>query len=146
MMQSTYGAVLLAAALATTALTGLTGAAHADEAAVGEHPNNRANHHPVHDSIREHQAVVTPLGNGATAVSYWASAPDGWHVVTTVDTVVGQDTDAEQHAIVRFSAMLAPGQEQLISVPGQVGTQPIALRVRRTGDRIEMMRVADPAM
>ena len=110
------------------------------------HPNDRANHHPKHESVLENQAVVTRLGSGATAVSYWASAADGWHVVTTVDTVVAADTETEQHLIVRFSATLLPGQEQLVTVPGAVGTEQQALRIRRVGDQIQMTRIADPSI
>ena len=97
-------------------------------------------------TVRENQAMVVPLGANATAVSYWTSAPDGWHVVTTVNTVTGADSDAEQHAIVRFSATLMPGQEQLISVPLALGEAAQVLRIRRQGDRIEMERIADPAI
>jgi hypothetical protein len=42
-------------------------------------------------------------------------------VVTTVDTVIGQDGDAEKHAVVRCSSVLLPGQSQLISVPFALG-------------------------
>ncbi|HEV8390672.1 MAG TPA: hypothetical protein VGQ35_12565 [Dongiaceae bacterium] len=97
----------------------------------------------VDTSVRENQAVVTELGANTTAISYWASAPDGWHVVTTVDTVTGKDSDAERHAIVRFSATLMPGQAQLISVPLAIGEQPQSLRIRRQDDRIEMEKIAD---
>lgn len=38
-------------------------------------------------------------------------------MVTTIDTVIGQDGDAEKHAVVRFSSVLLRGQSQLISVP-----------------------------
>jgi len=61
-------------------------------------------------AVREGQGVVTELSANASAISYWMSASDGWHVVTTVDTVIGQDGDAEQHAVVRFSSVLLPGQ------------------------------------
>ena len=66
--------------------------------------------------------------------------------MTTVDTVVAADTETEQHLIVRFSATLQPGQEQLVSVPGAVGTQQQALRIRRVGDNIQMTRIADPSI
>jgi hypothetical protein len=42
--------------------------------------------------------------------------------------------------------MLVPGQEQLVTIPGAIGTHQPALRIRRVGDRIEMQRIADPAM
>jgi hypothetical protein len=38
-----------------------------------------------------------------TSFAYWVSEADGWHVVTTVDTVIWRDSDVEQHAVVRFS-------------------------------------------
>ncbi len=95
-------------------------------------------------SVRENQGVVTELGSNATAVSYWAAAPEGWQVVTTVSTVFGEDTEAEQHAIVRFAATLAPGQEQVISIPFYVGAPADVLRIRRVGDRIEIERIPDP--
>src|SRR5688572_32891079 len=143
-VQRKNNAVLIAAAaFGALIVAGFAGVSYTDEPV---HPNDRANHHPKTESVRENQAVVTRLGDGATAVSYWASAPDGWHVVTTVDTVVAADTETEQHLIVRFSAMLQPGQEQLVSVPGAIGTPQMALRIRRIGDQIQMTRIADPAM
>lgn len=144
-MQRKNNAVLIAAAaFGALMVAGFASVSQTDEPV--HNPNDRANHHPKQESVRENQAVVTRLGDGATAISYWASAADGWHVVTTVDTVVAADTETEQHLIVRFSATLQPGQEQLVTVPGALGTEQQALRIRRVGDRIEMNRVADPAM
>src|SRR5258708_17513916 len=79
-------------------------------------------------AVRERQPVVTELGADASAITYWVSESDGWHVVTTVDTVIGRDGDAEKHAVVRFSSALLPGQSQLISVPFAQGEQHQALR------------------
>jgi len=146
-VQRKNNAVLIAAAaFGALILAGFAGVSHTDEPNSGQYPNDRANHHPKSASVRENQAVVTRLGDGATAVSYWTSAPDGWHVVTTVDTVVAADTETEQHLVVRFSATLQPGQEQLVSVPGAINTPQMALRIRRIGDQIQMTRIADPAM
>jgi hypothetical protein len=136
--------MIAATMLGALIVAGFAGVSHTDEPV--RYPNDRANHHPKHKPVRENEAVVTKLGDGATAVSYWAGAADGWHVVTTVDSVVAADTETEQHLIVRFSATLQPGQEQFISVPGAAGTEQTALRIRRVGDRIEMKRIADPAM
>jgi hypothetical protein len=95
-----------------------------------------------HDStVREGQAVVTELDANASATTYWVSESDGWHVVTTVDAVIGQDRHAEKHTIVRFSSVLLPGQSQLISVPFAIGEQQQVLRIRRLGDQIEVARV-----
>ncbi len=68
-------------------------------------------------AVREGQAVMTELDANASAITYWVKQSDGWHVVTTVASVIGRDADAEQHAVVRFSSVLLPGQSQLISVP-----------------------------
>jgi hypothetical protein len=138
--------LIAAAAFGAISLASFAGVSYTDERTVSHYPNDRSNHHPVHPSVRENQAVVTPLGANATAVSYWSSAPDGWHVVTTVDTVIGQDSDAEQHAIVRFSATLAAGQEQLVSVPLALGEEQQALQIRRIGDQIQIARISDPSI
>jgi hypothetical protein len=95
--------------------------------------------------VREGQAVTTELGANASAITYWVSGSDGWHVVTTVDTVIGNDGDAEKHAVVRFSSVLLPGQSQMISVPFAVGERQQVLRIRRLGDRIEVAHVGGSA-
>src|SRR3982074_3801672 len=64
----------------------------------------------LNSAVREGQAVVTELGANASAITYWVSDSDGWHVVTTVDTVIGRNGDVEKHAVVRFSSALLPGQ------------------------------------
>jgi hypothetical protein len=97
---------------------------------------------PLNSAAREGQAVTTELDTNASAVTYWVIKSDGWHVVTTVDTVIGRDGDAEKHAVVRFSAVLLPGQSQTISVPFAIGEQQQVLTIRRLGDQIEIARVA----
>jgi hypothetical protein len=99
----------------------------------------------LNSAVRQHQAVTTELGPNASAITYWVSEPDGWHVVTTVDTVIGQNGDAEKHAVVRFSSVLLPGQSQLISVPFAIGERQPVLRIRRLGDRIEVAQVGGSA-
>jgi hypothetical protein len=97
------------------------------------------------NAVREGQAVTTELGANASAITYWVSRSDGWHLVTTVDTVIGKDGNAEKHAVVRFSSVLLPGQSQLISVPFAIGERQQVLRIRRLGDRIEVARVGGSA-
>jgi hypothetical protein len=97
------------------------------------------------NAVREGHAVTTELSGKAAAVTYWVSKSDGWHVVTTVDTVVDRNGDAGKHAIVRFSSVLLPGQSQLVSVPSAIGEQQQVLRIRRQGDRIEVARVSGAA-
>jgi hypothetical protein len=106
-------------------------------------PTHAANENP---GVPEGQAIRTELGDDATAISYWVRNPDGWHVVTTIDSVSGRDTDAEHHAVTRFSATLMPGQEQVISVPFPLGEPQQALRIRRVDDRIEVTRLSEPAL
>jgi hypothetical protein len=88
--------------------------------------------------------VTTELGANASAITYWVSGADGWHVVTTVDTVIEQNGDAEKHAVVRFSSVLLPGQAQLISVPLAIGERQQVLRIRRLGDHVDVARVGGP--
>jgi len=95
--------------------------------------------------VREGEAMVTQLSANASAITHWVGERDGWHVVTTVDTVIGQDSEAEKHAVVRFSSVLLPGQSQLISVPFAIGQQQQVLRIRRVGDQIEVVRVPGSA-
>jgi hypothetical protein len=96
-------------------------------------------------AVREGQAVTNELSANASAITYWVSRSDGWHVVTTVDTVIEQNGDAEKHAVVRFSSVLLPGQSQLISVPLAIGERQQVLRIRRLGDQIEVARVGGSA-
>lgn len=93
------------------------------------------------DAVPERQPVVTELSANASAMTFWVIEPDGWRVVTIVDTVIGRDSAAEKHAVVRFSSVLLPGQSQLISVPLALGEQQQLLRVSRIGDRIQVVRL-----
>jgi hypothetical protein len=52
---------------------------------------------------------------------------------------------AEEHAVVRFSSVLLPGQSQLISVPLAIGERQQVLRIRRLGGQIEVARVPGAA-
>jgi hypothetical protein len=94
-------------------------------------------------TVREGQGVTTELSGNASAITYWVNEADGWHVVTTVDTVTGQNGETEEHAVVRSASVLLPGQSQLISVPFAVGERQQVLRIRRLGDQIEIERVPD---
>jgi hypothetical protein len=95
--------------------------------------------------VREGHAVGTELSANVSAITYWVGKLDGWHVVTTVDTVIGKDGDAEQHAVVRFSSVLLPGQAQLISVPLALGERQQVLHIFRLGDQIQIARVPGSA-
>jgi hypothetical protein len=92
------------------------------------------------NDVREGQAVVTELAPNASATTYWGAESDGWHVVTTIDIVLGRSDIADHHAVARYSAVLFPGQVQ-DSVPYALGEQQQVRRVRRIDDRIEIARV-----
>jgi hypothetical protein len=96
-------------------------------------------------ALQEVTEITTDLGQNASAVTYWIRQSEGWHVVTTVDSIVGEPTQTAQdrHAVVRFSANLLPGQRQVVSVPGPVGAATPSLVVERLGDRIEVRRLRD---
>ena len=93
------------------------------------------------NGVRERQGVVTELGPNASATTYWVAESDGWHVVTTVDIVLRRGNVANEHAVARFSAVLFPGQMQVISVPYALGEQQQVLQVRRLDNQIEIARV-----
>ena len=95
----------------------------------------------LNDAVPERQPVMTELSVNASAMTFWVIEPDGWRVVTIVDTVIGRDGGAEEHVVVRFSAVLLQGQSQLISVPLALGEQQRLLRVSRVGDRIQVERI-----
>ena len=89
---------------------------------------------PLH-APTAHTAV---LGDNASALTYWVDRADGRHVVTTVDTVIG---GTEQHTVVRFSAVLQPGQSQTVSIPAANTAQARALQIRYIGDDVELKTV-----
>ena len=88
--------------------------------------------------VKEGHAVVTALGTEASAITYWVSQPNGWQVVTTVGTTDADSIDTKNRSVVRFSAVLLPGQSQSISVPVAIGEAQPVLLIRRVGDRIEV--------
>ena len=97
-------------------------------------------------SVREGEGVITRLSANVSAVTYWVTEPEGWRVVTTVDTAANAHSDGDAHAIVRFSSSLLPGQTQLITVPVTVGEVAPVLRIRRLADGIEVTNVSARGM
>ncbi|MEI9982108.1 MAG: hypothetical protein WDN69_02145 [Aliidongia sp.] len=53
--------------------------------------------------------------------------------------------DQDRHAVVRFSSVLLPGQSEVVSVPTLDDSKEQDLVIRRSGDRIEVERVASVA-
>ena len=81
---------------------------------------------------------------GSSAVTYWVGGPEGYRVVTTVDTAASGGAD--HHAVVRTSIVLRPGQTQTISLPGPLGSGSSELEVRRLGDRVEVRATGAAAL
>ncbi|MFS8036872.1 hypothetical protein ACI7BZ_07905 [Xanthobacter sp. AM11] len=86
----------------------------------------------------ERQAIVTYLGGKASAVTYWVKDSKGYQVFTTLDAAAAPGAAP---AVVRVSAVLQPGQEQVVSLPGPVGREGASLRISRVNDRIEVEKV-----
>jgi hypothetical protein len=97
--------------------------------------------------LREGVHTVTALGARSFAVTRWVDGPDGFHVLTIVDTLrPGAERAEDRHATVRLSTVLRPGQTQTIAVPeGPRGSAPSALEIQRVGNRVEL-RAAQPAV
>jgi hypothetical protein len=85
--------------------------------------------------LSELEVVVTDLGGGSNAQTFWVDRPDGFHVVTIVDPV-RHDGDRDGQSAVQVTMTLWPGQTQTIAVPGP--NLP-TLRFRRDGDRVELI-------
>lgn len=94
------------------------------------------------ETAAEKQAIVTRLDGKATAVTYWVRGNGGLEVVTTIDAAANSEAAAAAPAIVRVSAVLQPGQQQVISVPGDAGRAGAALRISRVDDRIAVEKVS----
>jgi hypothetical protein len=54
------------------------------------------------NAVAERQPVVTELGTNASAITYWVSESDGWHVVTTVDIAFAQEGAEASSVVVRY--------------------------------------------
>jgi hypothetical protein len=93
-------------------------------------------------------ASTVDLGGGTSALAYWVDDANGRNVITTVDTVVRDQTGQgeDRHAVVRFSAHLLPGQAQTVSVPSFGAEQPQELQIRRSAQGIEIDRVSANAI
>jgi len=127
---------ILQSVLAAALLIGVTGATSANE---------------THHLLPQQTGITTALGNNTSAVTYWVDEADGIHVVTTINAVGGSESapGSQQHALMRFSTLILPGQSQVIAVPGPDGSQQQVLRIRRLRNdlgkfRIEVERIAAP--
>jgi len=86
-----------------------------------------------------HAGELVPYGGGSIelgsirGVAYYTQVPTGYRVITTL-------ADGEAGLPVRFEATLADKQKLIISVPGKLGEQSIALEISRAGDKLILSR------
>ncbi len=64
-----------------------------------------------------------------SGVAYYTVQRDGFHVVATL-------AQGEAGTPVRFQAVLVPGQSVVLSTPRVVGVAPVAVEIRRQGDKV----------
>jgi hypothetical protein len=88
---------------------------------------------PAHaGELRPFQGETVELGS-IRGVTYYTEAPSGYRVVTTL-------ADGEAGLPLRFEGTLADQQSFVISVPGRLGEQTIAIEISRAGDKIILSR------
>jgi hypothetical protein len=66
---------------------------------------------------------------GVSGVAYYTVERDGFHVVATL-------AEGSTGTPVRLHAILVPGQSVVLSTPREVGVAPVAVEIRRQGDRV----------
>jgi hypothetical protein len=101
-------------------------------------------------SVAAHAADLTPTAarlvklGPISALTYYTVEKNGFRVVTTIQS--DDAVESGSHAMpVRFVVTLAPGQETMVSVPREAGTDAIELRISRVGDVIQVGRPGDRA-
>ncbi|HKM63359.1 MAG TPA: hypothetical protein VJY39_12810 [Acidisphaera sp.] len=82
------------------------------------------------DSLRPIDGMQADLGD-VSVYAYYVDTPHGFHLVATAQTMAAEPT------VLRFEAVLQPGQDATISVPRAVGQPPVRLVFHRRGDVIE---------
>ena len=87
------------------------------------------------NDVREGQAVVTELAPNASATTYWVAESDGWHVVTTIDIVLGRSDIADHHAVLFRGAFPGPSAGDLRSLCPRRATAGAAGPSHRRPDR-----------
>ena len=68
-----------------------------------------------------------------TVVTYFVPHRDGFYVQLTVSK-----TDGDPASVVRFTSILADGQQTVLSVPREAGKAPLRLVVARTGAQLDV--------
>jgi hypothetical protein len=79
---------------------------------------------------------VTKLDANSSALVYYTSAPDGFHVVVTT-----QQGLTDQAAVTSFEMVLAVGQSAAVSIPRGAGEAPEQIVLSNAGDHLH---IAEP--
>jgi len=78
----------------------------------------------------------TKLGADCSALVYYITEPDGFHVAVTT-----QQGLTERAAVARFETVLAAGQSAAVSIPRDAGEAPARIVFSNAGDHLH---IAEP--
>ena len=70
--------------------------------------------------LSEGAGLVTKIGDNAIAVTYWVSRPEGFDVVTTIDTDAGGQSPNGSQSVARFSSQLLPDSRKRYPCPARL--------------------------
>jgi hypothetical protein len=76
------------------------------------------------------------LDADSSALVYYTTAPDGFHVVVTT-----QQGRANRAVVERFETVLATGQSAAVSIPRRPGEAPVRMLLSNAGDHLH---IAEP--
>lgn len=85
------------------------------------------------ETLHAIEGVQADLGDVSVLV-YYVPSPSSYHLVATAQTVGDEPT------VMRFEAMLLPGQDAVLSVPRPMGQAPVEVVFHRRGDAVEFER------
>jgi hypothetical protein len=77
---------------------------------------------------------VTKLDANSSALAYYTSAPDGFHVVVTT-----QQGLTDRAAVTSFQMVLAAGQSAAVSIPRGAGEAPAQIVLSNAGDHLHIV-------
>jgi hypothetical protein len=78
---------------------------------------------------------VTKFDINSSALVYYTTAPDGFHVVVTT-----QQGLTDQVAVARFETVLTAGQAAVVSIPRAAGVEPARIVLSNTGDHLHIAK------
>ena len=81
---------------------------------------------------------ATKFDKDSSALVYYTTAPDGFHVVVTT-----QQGLTDQAAVARFEAVLAAGQSAAVSFPRGAGEAPARIVLSNAGDHLHIGKPHD---